>query len=162
MTAPMMDRAILEGRDFPSPVCRILALGYYDGPTEGLLQCEAGRVYRFELLAWDAETQDVRVFSLAPMPSVAFDLLAERYAHHEKPRWPIWVPSWYEDPKEETAAILAQAGEVEWVIATEDLMGTILAAKRVRPDDLRAVTDWRPFLGLALPRPVSSIDLRDA
>ena len=82
----MIDRPFPEGGAFPSPVLKILALGYYDGPTDGLLQCENGLVYRFEILAWDSEAQDVRVFSLAPMPPTAFDRLAELFARREKPR----------------------------------------------------------------------------
>jgi hypothetical protein len=105
------------------------------------------------MLAWDSETQDVRVFSLAPMSPAAFDQLTELFARREKPRWPVWVPSWREDQNEETDSILKEAGLVEWVIAAEDLMGTILAAKRVRPEDVRAVDDWRSFLGLGDDRP---------
>lgn len=154
MNTPLQNEPFLEGAPFPSPVHKIVALDYYDGPTCGLLRCEAGRAYRFEILAWDSETQDVRVFSLAPTPPAAFDLLAELCARHEKPRWPVWVPSWQEDPKEEIAAALARAGPVEWVVATDDLMGTILAARRVRPEDVRAVDDWRSFLGLGADAPV--------
>ena len=32
-------------------------------------------------------------------------------------------------------------------------MGTILAAKRVRPEDVRIVADWRAFLGLGADAP---------
>ena len=148
MNTHLIDRPFPEGVPFPSPGQKILALGYYDGPTEGLLQCETGRVYRFEILAWDSETQDVRVFGLAPMPPAAFDQLAELFAQREKPRWPVWIPSWCEDQNEETDAILKEAGPTEWVIATDDLMGAILAAKRVLPNDLHTVVDWRSFLGL--------------
>jgi hypothetical protein len=148
MNSPLIDQPFLEGVSFPSPARKVLALDYYDGPTEGLLQCEMGRVYCFKILAWDSETQDVRVFSLAPMPPAAFDRLAELFARCEKPQWPVWIPSWCEDQNEETDAILKEAGPAEWVIAVEDLMGTILAAKRVRPEDVRAVDDWRSFLGL--------------
>jgi hypothetical protein len=148
MNTPLLDRPFPEGVSFPSPAQKILALGYYDGPTEGLLQCDSGRVYRFEILAWDSETQDVRVFSLAPIPPAAFDQLAELFARREKPRWPVWIPSWCEDQNKETDAVLKEAGPVEWVMATDDLMGTILAAKRARPEDVRAVADWRSFLRL--------------
>ncbi len=72
MNAPIGDRSFSEGAPFLSPVRRVLALGYYDGPTEGLLQCEAGGVHRFEMLAWDSETQDVR--SLQPRPDPAHGL----------------------------------------------------------------------------------------
>ena len=148
MNAPLIERPFPQGVAFPSPVQKVLALGYYDGPTDGLLRCEDGRVYRFEMLAWDSETQDVRVFSLAPTPPAAFDQLAALFARREKPRWPVWAPSWHEELREETDAILKEGGSVEWVMATEDLMGTILAAMRIRPEEVRTVMDWRPFLGL--------------
>ena len=57
MNTPLPGPHLHEGRHFPSPVERILALGYYDGPTEGVLRCGTGEVYRFGLLAWEAETQ---------------------------------------------------------------------------------------------------------
>jgi hypothetical protein len=148
MNTTLIDQPFPEGVTFASPAKKILVLDYYDGPTEGLLQCETGRVFRFEIVAWDSETQDVRVFSLAPMPPSAFDRLAELIAQVEMPRWPVWIPSWCEDQNEETDAILKEAGPVEWVIAAEDLIGTILAAKRVRPSEVDAVVEWRSFLGL--------------
>lgn len=159
MNAMPRDESFREGAPFPSPVLKILALGYYDGPTNGLLQCEAGRAYCFEMLAWDRESQNLRVFGFAPIPADAFDRLAELCARCEKPRWPVWLPSWYEEWDEEADAILGQAGPVEWVAAAEDLMGTILAAKRVGPGDVRVVNDWGPFLGLAVDAPILSDQL---
>ncbi len=43
---------------------------------------------------------------------------------------------------------------MELVIATENLMGTVLAARRVRPEEVRAVADWRAFLGLGADTPI--------
>ena len=40
-----------EGRNYPSPVQKILALGYYDGPTEGVLLSAPDRVYQFLYVA---------------------------------------------------------------------------------------------------------------
>src|SRR5919204_827193 len=116
-----------EGANYPSPVQKVLALGYYDGPTEGALQCAPeGPVYQFEMLAWDESTQDLRVFGLAPLPLTAWEQLTSLYAHHETPHWPVWVPSWYEGMNRQVDAILKQAGPVEWVVATQDLRGEIL------------------------------------
>lgn len=47
------------------PFRRILASGYYDGPTEGICSCSiCGQGYAFRLLAWD-KNQDVRVFGFS-------------------------------------------------------------------------------------------------
>src|SRR4051794_28105965 len=103
-----------EGRNYPSPVQKILALGYYDGPTEGALLSAPDRVYRFRLLAWDEETQDLRFFALAPLPPPAFERLAGVFARHETPRWPVWVASGQGGPQRAVEAILGQAGPIEW------------------------------------------------
>jgi hypothetical protein len=144
-----------EGRNYPSPFQKVLALGYYDGPTEGLLQCVSGSVYRFHLLAWDEATQDLRVFGLAALPSAAFTQLVALYAPTQPPRWPTWVPSWQEGFAEPTEAILAQAGPVEWVLAVEDLYGPILSARAVLPEEVAGITDWGAFLGVARVRGIS-------
>jgi hypothetical protein len=155
MDATLLDQPFSPGAVFASPAQRILALGFYDGPTEGLLQCETGRVYHFKILAWDQESQDVRVFGLAPMPPGAFDRLTELFAQHEEPRWPFWVPSGSEVQKGTLDAILKEGDPVDWVIATDE-NGTIMAAKRALPSDIRAVADWRLFLGLGSETPVLS------
>jgi hypothetical protein len=147
-----------EGASYLSPVTRVLALGFYDGPTNGLLQCGAnGPVYKFDLLdeVWDAEGQDLRVFSLAPVFSTALAQLAEAYANLLTPRWPVWAPIWSFPTASEQAAmealtdqVLQQAGPVQWVIATRDLMGPIAAARAVTSENGSRITDWPHFLGL--------------
>jgi hypothetical protein len=70
-------RHLAHFRSGKSPITQILALGYYDGPTNGLLRCgEDGRVYRFNLLDDDFE-QDIRIFSLAPIDSNAMARLVK-------------------------------------------------------------------------------------
>ncbi len=143
-----------EGANYPSPVQRVLALGFYDGPTEGALLCAPeGQVYKFEMLAWDESTQDLRVFGLAPLPQPAWEQLTSLYARHETPHWPVWVPSWYEDMDRQVDSILKRAGPVEWAVATQDLRGDILRARAIRPEEGVRVTDWAKFLGLAQEAP---------
>jgi hypothetical protein len=137
-----------EGVDIPSPVREVLALGYYDGPTDGVLRCGDRRVYRFELLTWEQQTQDLRVFALSPLPPAAWDQLIALCTCQEAPRWPVWVPSWHEGRNEPVDAILQQAGPVEWVLATEDLHGEIPRVKAIQAGELTAITDWKAFLGL--------------
>jgi hypothetical protein len=148
MSIQPVDRPIYEAASPPPPAQKILALGYYDGPTSGLLKCDDGRAYRFEIVAWEPETQDLRVFTLASIPTTAFERLVELFARREAPRWPVWVPSWHEGVREETAAILKETGSIEWAIATEDLRGDFVAVRRVQPTDIVGVAKWNVFLGL--------------
>jgi hypothetical protein len=145
-----------EGANYPSPVQKVLAFGYYDGPTEGVLQCADGQTYRFDLLTWDQETQNLRVFGLSPLPRPAWDQLIALCASHETPRWPVWVLSWHEGLHQPIEDVLRQAGRMEWVFATEDLQGEILRVQAIRPDELAQVTDWGAFLGLAQELPARS------
>lgn len=138
-----------EGSNYPSPVQKVLAFDYYDGPTYGVLQCGDGSTYRFDLLTWDQETQDLRVFSLSPLPRPGWEQLIALCSAHESPRWPVWVLGWQEGPHEPVDAIKRQAGPVEWVVATEDWEGVMLRVKSIRPEELNQVTDWGTFLGLA-------------
>jgi hypothetical protein len=139
-----------------SPITQILALGFYDGPTNGLLRCgEDGRVYRFDLLDDDLE-QDIRIFGLAPLDSNAMTRLVEALSPYQESRWPVWVPRW-EFPKEAirsaldnlTDQILNGAGPPEFAIATSDLVKEILLAKEITVEDLASVADWFSFMGLA-------------
>jgi hypothetical protein len=141
-----------EGTHFPSPFTRVLALGYHDGPTNGLLKCGRGdQIYKFDRLDGD----DVRIFALAPLPSPALEQLAEAYARYLTPHWPVWVPLWHFPTRADQEAmelltdqVLQQAGPVEWVIATEDLLGESLAARSATSEEMTHVTDWFAFLGL--------------
>lgn len=138
-----------EGANYPSPVQKVLALGYYDGPTEGVLQCGDGQTYRFDCLAWEPQTQDLRLFRLSLLPSPGWERLIALCAAYESPRWPVWVVGLHEELHQPIQDILRQAGPVEWVIATEDLLGEMLRVKAVRPEELaRVIPDWGAFLGL--------------
>jgi hypothetical protein len=138
-----------EGANYPSPVQKVLAFGYYDGPTEGVLQCSNGQTYRFDLLAWEPETQDLRLFCLSPLPAPGWEQLTTLCAAREAMRWPVWVVGWHEGLHQSIQESLRQAGPVEWVVATEDLQGEILRVKAIRPDELARVTDWSAFFGLS-------------
>src|SRR6478672_1120145 len=49
------------------PIQRVLATGYYDGPTERFTECAICRqAYSFRRLDWDA-SQDLRIFGFAPL-----------------------------------------------------------------------------------------------
>src|SRR5262245_35605360 len=127
--------ALHEGRNYRSPFTKLLVLDYYDGPTDGVVLADEGsRSYRFQMLAGDGETHDVRIVRLAPLPPDGLAGLVEVYALYEPVRWPFWFLSWHEGLYEEDEPLLAQAGPVKWVVATDDLLGQILAAKPVTPE----------------------------
>jgi hypothetical protein len=160
MTAQRGKPGFHEGTNYSSPVTRVLALGYYDGPTNGVLQCgEGGPVYKFDLLAGPFSTEDglgdLRVFGLAPLPPQALDQLADAYQRYGPARWPLWVPIWHfptaadeEAMNRLTDQMLLKAGSTEWVLATFDLMGEIRAARAITGEELVRVTDWLAFLGV--------------
>jgi hypothetical protein len=161
MNAPLTIRpGLREGSNYPSPVTRVLALGYYDGPTDGVFQCgEGGPVYKFDLVEGPFSTEDglweMRVFSVASLPGSALARLTEAYSRFWPPHWPVWVPTWhFPDPADEQAMrrltdeVLREAGPVEWVVATADLLGTIRAARPVTAGELSGVSDWLAFLGI--------------
>jgi hypothetical protein len=149
-----------QGTRYPSPVVKVLALGWHDGPTDGILQCEpGGAVFKFDLLdevrQWPTEEQDLRVFSLAPLPATAVGELEAAYAPYFPLRWPVCAPVWnFPTAADRTAIdrltdqVLQQAGPVTWVVAACDLLGEILAARPVTPEEVARVADWPAFLGL--------------
>ncbi len=126
-----------EGVRFPSPFSRIIALGYYDGPTSGILEGgTAGPAYKFVMLDGD----DLRIYSLAPLPPGSLENLVQLLTPYQQPRWPLWCPRWSfpsealrAEVEAETDRILGLAGPVEWVVAAEDLLHEIVAARSLRP-----------------------------
>jgi hypothetical protein len=110
---------------------RILVFGYYDGPTDGVIQLgESGPVFRFTMPDEEGQLSRggrVREFHLAPLPADALDRLAAVLAPHLTPQWPVWVPIWrFPTPdtqravEAQTDAILAKAGPVAWRVTTAD------------------------------------------
>lgn len=129
-----------EGANYPSPVQKMLTFGWYDGPTDGVLQCRDGRVYRFDILAWEPATQDLRVFALFPMTAIAWERLTALCGGDGL--------RWQEQLRQPIEEILQQKGPVQWVVAAEDLQREILLAKLIGPEELAGITDWGAFLGL--------------
>jgi hypothetical protein len=145
------------------------------GPTRGILQCGAcSAEYVFNLLdrGGGPGGDDVRVFSLHPVPAGSLDALTEICFGSLGPDWPVWVPQWKFAAADEQAAarrrmsaILDRAGAPEWTIAWKGGWAeTIVAAKRLSAKDAREVEtalgtgpgegggrDWFAFLGLPKP-----------
>ena len=146
-----------------APFSRVVGLGYYDGPTDGVAESvDHTTCYRFELLDelpdWD-KGNDIRVFSLAALPPGSLDALLHVCPGSEHATAPVWVPIWkfdstaaQETAKREVQRILDRAAPPEAVIATDASLSTVIARRSVTDDDLRRVKDWFGFLGLARPK----------
>src|SRR2546421_7100861 len=95
-----------------SPFSKVVALGYYDGPTSGAVVCSVClKAYKFELLnetASDWYSEDgIRVFGLAPfsIPS-SFERLVATGSKEGLPHWPIWVPRMNQQGKSDIEVLL--------------------------------------------------------
>ena len=134
-----------------SPFSKLVVLGYYDGPTAGLLQCEVcSTAYRFEMLDidpdWD-EGLDVRIFSLSQLSPGSFEELIEICENFFGiPDWPIWVIIWNFSSEAEENQVFRKIQEIEnrvinrqIIVAALDLSKEIIVAKEM---------DWFSLLGL--------------
>jgi hypothetical protein len=103
---------------------RMILLGYYDGPTEGVIQFADGAVYRFVMPDEDeqlARQWFPRDYAFSPLPSDALDRLEVVLAEHLTPQRPSWYVNWqFETPDVErevdarVATILAEASPAAW------------------------------------------------
>jgi hypothetical protein len=135
----------------PSPFSKILALGFYDGPTSGVLQCrQCGAVHRFDMLDW-TEDHNVRVFRLALLPADALERCVRALCGYSPPpRWPVWVPVRWQGGGEDTRAaadrevqsMLATAGPPALIVAWEGYGERMMAARRLPAEELLDIPDW--------------------
>lgn len=135
-------------RDVRSPFSRLIAVGYYDGPTDGVVECGwCKATYWFEKLDWD-DWQNVRVFSIAPVVCDGLDDLAN-ISGAAAPRWPSWALVGAIKPEfsAKLEALRQSATERAFVVATRDLL---VRLDVWRPFGLGAHGDW--FTELALDR----------
>src|SRR5690242_14601655 len=126
----------------PSPFDRAIVLGWYDGPTEGLVRCGAcGRNYQFELLQSVDEDRGIRLYSLAPIPADTLDRLVDVLLPYMTPSWPMWTPLWKFPTEDERVAVegsvdelLSKADTPRFAIVTPGLLDEIDDAKAVPAD----------------------------
>jgi len=150
--SPVCCRELPAFPEAKSPFSKLIALGWYDGPTSGVLECDiCSTAYRFEMLDqdpdWD-EGLDIRIFSLSPLPTGAFAELVEVCEEFfGSPDWPIWVLIWdfgSEAEKNQAAQKIHQiqnrAMNPQLIVATRSLSKELIAARRV---------DWFALLGLS-------------
>ncbi len=130
-----------------SPFSRLIALKYYDGPTEGFVECGACQTtFYFKLLDWD-DGQDLRIFALREAIGASIEGIAQALGAGE-PRWPNWVPT---GPIQSETIFNATTLEDRAVVATADLLnGIILGWVAVAPGDIEfASINWFERLGLS-------------
>src|SRR5262245_12080750 len=101
MNRPCCCQKLPGQRNVMAPFDRIVALGFYDGPTAGVLRCgECTMEYRFETIDWDSG-QNTRIVSLAPLRTGSLDRVIRR-CPGGLPSWPMWCPLWqFESTKEQ-------------------------------------------------------------
>lgn len=137
---PLPSADFSPGDACPDPVARLVAFGFYDGATDGVLETRAGRSYRFDFIdEWPGATADsVRMFLLSPLPVGAFVRLVGLISPHCDFREPFWIPSWWHLPADakaaldrEVDAILDSAGPPEWAVAGWFLCGRTLRVRAV-------------------------------
>jgi hypothetical protein len=117
------------GTTTQKPFRRVVKLGFYDGPTDGILQCDCcGSWFRFDLLDWDPYASD-EVVSLCRMSVQAADRLLAVYP--EAPFWSFPTKEEEERADAEVAAALAMAATPEWGDADPSI------ARRSRYNTLR-------------------------
>jgi hypothetical protein len=141
----------------PSPFDRAIVLGWYDGPTDGLVRCGAcGRNYRFELLDSLDEDHGIRLYSLAPLPADTMDRLVDALSSFMTPSWPMWAPLWRFPTEDDRIAVeravdepMARAAPPEFVITTTGFLDEIGDIKAVPADEVGEVHDWVSWMGLA-------------
>lgn len=131
-----------EVRAIASPFVRLIATDYYDGPTQGVVECgSCGTLYAFHKIDWD-DGQDVRIFSLAATHGSFAELEISVVG---SPRWPAWVLIGDEARGADSVQrSIDRAASVEFVVASRNLLEVIDVWRPARlPQDI----DWFDELG---------------
>lgn len=128
----------------------LIATGYFDGETEGLLRCGfCDQTFQFQLLDWD-ENQDQRIFSLARISLSAYEEavkeLTSIYGPQSQPYWvpnnPALTDAAREAVSAKLATILLDASKPEAVLLTENIEREIMALVVVQPGEPLDGGDW--------------------
>lgn len=133
----------------------IVALGYIDGPTAGVLRLKDGSVLRFKMVAYDL-ARELRVLTLGTLTSTDFDaIVATIQGALGAPRWPTWVPLWKFanlDQRRETEAIIngvfGKATTVAAVLCDDTIMDC-RSLRSIDADQPRSTQAWFEFMGVS-------------
>ena len=143
---------------------RLIALGFYDGATDGVAQCAAyGAAWAFSLvdmcIRWDG-LDDLRIFALARLGEGDFERLVSLCERTGRtPAFPYWVPLWTFPTAElkaqtesEVDALLSGNAPADWLVAATDVLnGRVIAVRRRGDPPLEEVSAPWAFLGIVLP-----------
>ncbi len=127
-----------------SPLKRMLITGYYDGATNGIVECQVcGRAYAFRTVAWDDE-QEMRVFILSTVAPTLNDI---RRALNlvDDGKATVVVPPLGE--KEDAVLESLLRSPPECAVASLDLRTGIVVQRTLAGDD-GGERDWLAWLGL--------------
>ena len=148
-----------------SPFSKIIAFGYDDGPTSGIVRCTGcAEAYRFDVLASDVDGiydfaawdrgEELRIFSLSRLSEGAFERAVDVLSTAEAPRWPVWVPGVYPhlptlDRLVDTdiASILAGADRPCLIVAAAGLLQPMVAIRDHPAGGRLSDSDWFALLG---------------
>jgi hypothetical protein len=142
--------------DGGTPFGEIVFIRYDDGPTSGAARCSAGtESYRFEMLASDIDGtydrrawdrgEEIRIFSLAVLPSTAFARFADALANSDTRQRIVEDEAYFN----EVASILDAAVSPSLIIATHGISTDIIVACSVSEDEVASVQDWFSFMGFS-------------
>jgi hypothetical protein len=144
-------RFLTDGVPQNLPFSRTIAIGFYDGPTDGFTECSrCHRAYHFRKLEWD-ELQELRIFGFAPVQS-DLDTIARRLGIQFNKDQPVSVVPPLDDAREAFLRKLLADTPVR-VAAIIGWPGQSSVWRDVRGQAVTAVTDWFAFLGLTRRRP---------
>ena len=133
----------------------IIALGYMDGPTSGVLRLKNGYSFVFNVVAFDFD-RELRVLTLGSLSDDDYDLMIQtlRRAFGD-PHWPTWVPLWRFDDvgqRRELESIVNRIIESAIPIAAAVCDDTIMRCVSFRSADINELSraqEWFEFMGIS-------------
>jgi hypothetical protein len=135
MTTTTVPLRVPQGYCEQSPINRVIAFGWYDGPEEGILQFGVdGPVFRFATLYKQAndDDSDTWVYGLFPLPDDALQRVIHALTPLGPPKWPCWCPIWkFANDAEAKSAnrlvdeVISQAGPLSYVVVGRMIDGPI-------------------------------------
>ena len=139
-------RFLVNGVDEALPFERVIAIGYYDGPTEGFTACsQCGQGYSFYMMDWD-DKQDVRVFGLSPL-DITLDAIETRLGLRVDGRYRVSiVPPLAESENAYVGSLLRRIPT--HVTVVKGWPGRSSVWLHISRLDVKNITDWLAFLGI--------------
>lgn len=137
---------LIDGHNQQLPFIRTLALGYHDGPIEGLTACsQCGQAWSFRKLDWD-DSQNMRVFAFAPLTS-SLEIIASQLGTEiaSSPEF-VLIP-----PLSEAKELFVQnllASPPTRITACEGWPGICSIWRKTTVAETSQVKDWVSFLRL--------------